>query len=209
MKPRADRPLRALAMLLAMLLAPLHGPLALAQGAARRYSVGSGGPGTLQGAVSGQLPGHQRRRARDFTAPRHGAGPVAVRIARLSQPPRPRRGEPRRPAAQHHGCRTAAPCARSRSSSTTAAIQGSKDVRMTFDWPQGRVRGESKGKPFDLPVQPGTQDSTSVQVAMLLELVAGTSRSRFASRTARGSRSTATGRRDAQRWSRRSENSRR
>ena len=50
---------------------------------------------------------------------------------------------------------------------------GVKDVRMTFDWRQGRVRGESKGKPFDVAVQPGTQDSTSVQVAMLLELVAG------------------------------------
>jgi hypothetical protein len=48
-----------------------------------------------------------------------------------------------------------------------------KDVRMTFDWPQGRVRGESKGKPFDVPLEPGTQDSTSVQVAMLLELVSG------------------------------------
>jgi hypothetical protein len=48
-----------------------------------------------------------------------------------------------------------------------------KDMRMTFDWPQGRVRGESKGKPFDLALQPGTQDGTSVQVAMLLELAAG------------------------------------
>jgi len=46
-------------------------------------------------------------------------------------------------------------------------------VRMTFDWPQGRVRGESKGKAFDLAVPPGTQDSTSVQVAMLVELAAG------------------------------------
>jgi hypothetical protein len=50
---------------------------------------------------------------------------------------------------------------------------GVKDVRMTFDWPQGRVHGESKGKAFDLAVPPGTQDSTSVQVAMLVELAAG------------------------------------
>jgi hypothetical protein len=50
---------------------------------------------------------------------------------------------------------------------------GAKDMRMTFDWSQGRVRGESKGKAFDLAVQPGTHDSTSVQVAMLLELAAG------------------------------------
>jgi hypothetical protein len=48
-----------------------------------------------------------------------------------------------------------------------------KDVRMEFDWSAGHVRGESKGKPFDLPLQPGTQDSTSVQVAMIMELAAG------------------------------------
>lgn len=48
-----------------------------------------------------------------------------------------------------------------------------KDLRMDFDWPAGRVRGESKGKPFDLPLQAGTQDSTSVQAAMIRELAAG------------------------------------
>jgi hypothetical protein len=48
-----------------------------------------------------------------------------------------------------------------------------KDMRMQFDWTAGRVSGESKGKPFDLPLEPGTQDSTSVQVAMLIELTAG------------------------------------
>jgi hypothetical protein len=50
---------------------------------------------------------------------------------------------------------------------------GAKDLRMSFDWAGSRVSGESKGKPFDLPLQPGTQDSTSVQVAMLIELAAG------------------------------------
>ncbi len=48
-----------------------------------------------------------------------------------------------------------------------------KDLRMEFDWSAGHVRGESKGKPFDLPLQPGTQDSTSVQMAMIMELAAG------------------------------------
>jgi hypothetical protein len=48
-----------------------------------------------------------------------------------------------------------------------------KDLRMDFDWPAGRVRGESKGKPFDLTLQAGTQDSTSVQAAMIRELTAG------------------------------------
>lgn len=48
-----------------------------------------------------------------------------------------------------------------------------KDVRLAFDWANGHVSGESKGKPFDFAVQPGTQDSASVQVAMLYELLAG------------------------------------
>ena len=48
-----------------------------------------------------------------------------------------------------------------------------KDVRLEFDWAAGRVRGESKDKPIDQPVTAGTQDTTSVQAAMLLELTAG------------------------------------
>jgi hypothetical protein len=49
----------------------------------------------------------------------------------------------------------------------------SKDVRFTFDWAAGRVRGEAQGVPFDLPVKPGTQDTASVQAAMIIELLAG------------------------------------
>jgi hypothetical protein len=48
-----------------------------------------------------------------------------------------------------------------------------KDVHLAFDWATGHVSGESKGKTFDYAVQPGTQDSASVQVAMLFELLAG------------------------------------
>ena len=47
-----------------------------------------------------------------------------------------------------------------------------KDVRLTFDWAAGRVRGEAQGKPFDLAVSPGTQDTASVQTAMILALLA-------------------------------------
>ena len=127
MQPRADRPMRALAMLLAMLLALLHDPLAMAQG------VGGRGarccePGALQGPLPGQLPRHQRRRARDFTASRHSPGPVALRIARLPQPARPRRGESRRPAAQHHGHR--------------AGNRASADARL-----RRRQRFRRKGRP--------------------------------------------------------------
>jgi len=50
-----------------------------------------------------------------------------------------------------------------------------KDVRFQFDWTTGRVRGEAEGVPFDLAVQPGTQDTASVQAAMIVELLAGRS----------------------------------
>jgi hypothetical protein len=48
-----------------------------------------------------------------------------------------------------------------------------KDVRFAFDWKAGRVKGEAQGKPFELPVTPGTQDTASVQAAMIVELLAG------------------------------------
>jgi hypothetical protein len=48
-----------------------------------------------------------------------------------------------------------------------------KDVRFSFDWAAGRVRGTAQGTPFDLEVKPGTQDTASVQAAMLVELLAG------------------------------------
>ena len=48
-----------------------------------------------------------------------------------------------------------------------------KDVRLTFDWNAGRVRGEAQGTPFEFAVKPGTQDTASVQAAMLVALLAG------------------------------------
>jgi hypothetical protein len=48
-----------------------------------------------------------------------------------------------------------------------------KDVRHTFDWTAKRVTGESKGKPFSLDVAPGTQNTASVQAAMIVERLNG------------------------------------
>jgi hypothetical protein len=48
-----------------------------------------------------------------------------------------------------------------------------KDVRVTFDWPNGRVRGNAREKTFDFEIPPGTQDSVSVQAAMIFDLLAG------------------------------------
>ncbi|MCM2312043.1 MAG: DUF3108 domain-containing protein, partial [Steroidobacteraceae bacterium] len=53
------------------------------------------------------------------------------------------------------------------------SASSTKDVRFTFDWGAGRVRGEAEGTPFDLAVMPGTQDTASVQAAMIIELLAG------------------------------------
>jgi hypothetical protein len=49
----------------------------------------------------------------------------------------------------------------------------SKSVSLEFDWNAKRVRGTSEGKPVDLPLQPGTQDALSVQIALMLDLKAG------------------------------------
>ena len=54
-----------------------------------------------------------------------------------------------------------------------------KDVRFKFDWTASRVQGEAEGVPFDLAVQPGTQDTASVQAAMIIELLAGRSPAGF------------------------------
>jgi hypothetical protein len=48
-----------------------------------------------------------------------------------------------------------------------------KDVRIAFDWSTGRASGQAKEKIFDLAVTPGTQDTASVQAAMIRELLAG------------------------------------
>jgi hypothetical protein len=54
-----------------------------------------------------------------------------------------------------------------------------RDVRHTFDWTAKRVTGESKGKPFSLDVTPGTQNTASVQAAMMVERLNGRSPTSF------------------------------
>jgi hypothetical protein len=48
-----------------------------------------------------------------------------------------------------------------------------KDIRLEFDWDAMHVTGTSKGKALDQELKPGTQDTASVQAAMIRELVAG------------------------------------
>lgn len=51
--------------------------------------------------------------------------------------------------------------------------------KIHFDWTTGRVTGTVKGKPFDLPTQPGLLDPQSVQVALMQELMSGRTPARF------------------------------
>jgi hypothetical protein len=48
-----------------------------------------------------------------------------------------------------------------------------KDVRVAFDWASRRARGNAKEQSFDFEVPAGTQDSVSVQAAMIFDLLAG------------------------------------
>jgi hypothetical protein len=51
--------------------------------------------------------------------------------------------------------------------------ESEKDIRLAYDWSGGRVTGTASGKPVDLPLTPGTQDTSSVQAAMIEERLAG------------------------------------
>jgi hypothetical protein len=48
-----------------------------------------------------------------------------------------------------------------------------KDVSLDFDWQRRRVTGTAETRPVDLELQPGVQDIMSVQVALMVDLLAG------------------------------------
>jgi hypothetical protein len=57
--------------------------------------------------------------------------------------------------------------------------RGDHDQQLDFDWTRGRVTGIFERKPVDLALQPGMLDSQSVQVALMSELIAGRSPTKF------------------------------
>lgn len=59
------------------------------------------------------------------------------------------------------------------------SAEDEKDVRLRFDWTRNHVTGTADGKPIDLDVLPGTQDTASVQAAMIFERVSGRSPTSF------------------------------
>jgi hypothetical protein len=54
-----------------------------------------------------------------------------------------------------------------------------RDIRLEFDWPAGRVRGTAEENPVDLPIAAGLQDGMSVQLALMRALSRGESPSGY------------------------------
>ena len=48
-----------------------------------------------------------------------------------------------------------------------------KSIELNYDWQTHRVRGTYEGTPVDLPLTPQVQDDGSVQLALMVELLAG------------------------------------
>src|SRR5215831_11176212 len=55
-----------------------------------------------------------------------------------------------------------------------------RDSGLTYDWRSARVRGTYEGTAVDLPLGPSVQDDASVQLALMVELLAGRTPSSFA-----------------------------
>lgn len=57
--------------------------------------------------------------------------------------------------------------------------KGKRDSDVRFDWKAGRALGTAEGKTVDVALQPGLQDSLSIQIALIHELLAGRTPSGF------------------------------
>jgi Protein of unknown function (DUF3108) len=54
-----------------------------------------------------------------------------------------------------------------------------RDVSLQFDWAEQRVTGTAEDHPVSQPLEPGVQDSLSVQIALMCELAQGRSPASF------------------------------
>src|SRR5262249_1378474 len=54
-----------------------------------------------------------------------------------------------------------------------------RDSDVQFDWEHNRATGVYEDTKIDMPLQPGTQDDLSVQIALMVELLAGRTPDRF------------------------------
>jgi len=48
-----------------------------------------------------------------------------------------------------------------------------KDIKLNYDWTDGKLTGTAEGKPVQFDLVPGVQDTASVQAAMIRERLAG------------------------------------
>jgi hypothetical protein len=56
----------------------------------------------------------------------------------------------------------------------------SKRTELKYDWARGRVTGTSRGAALDLAIKPGTQDTMSIRIAVVADLLAGREPSEYA-----------------------------
>jgi hypothetical protein len=54
-----------------------------------------------------------------------------------------------------------------------------RDADVQFDWEHNRATGIYEGVKVDMPLQPGVQDDLSVQIALMVELLAGRTPQQF------------------------------
>jgi hypothetical protein len=54
-----------------------------------------------------------------------------------------------------------------------------RDADVQFDWEHNRATGVYEGVKVDMPLQPGIQDDLSVQIALMVELLAGRTPQQF------------------------------
>ena len=54
-----------------------------------------------------------------------------------------------------------------------------RDAHVKFDWDHGRVTGEYEDTKVDMPLHPDIQDDSSVQIALMVELLAGRQPQKF------------------------------
>lgn len=54
-----------------------------------------------------------------------------------------------------------------------------RDADVQFDWEHNRATGVYEDAKVDMPLQPGTQDDLSVQIALMVELLSGRTPDRF------------------------------
>lgn len=54
-----------------------------------------------------------------------------------------------------------------------------RDADVKFDWEHNRATGIYEDTPVDMPLQPGIQDDLSVQIALMVELLAGRTPDQF------------------------------